>query len=173
MYPSLLSHPSALADFDTLQRQLDWLFGPRGPSSSIRAVERGSFPAVNVGVTPEAMDVFAFVPGVEPSSLEVSVDKGLLTIAGERRADEQAQGEPRTVYARERAGGSFRRVISLNDDADPDQVSATCGNGILHVRVAKQASSRPRRIEIQDAQETSAKLQQQQQQPQLMKGAAA
>lgn len=152
MYPSLLRYPAGiLADFDALQRQMEWLLSPRGSSSSIRAVERGSFPAINIGVTPEAVEVFAFVPGVDPGSLEVSVDKGLLTIAGERKTNFEESPAQRTVYARERAAGSFRRVISLPDDADPDQVSATCRNGILQVRIAKQAASRPRRIEIQEA----------------------
>lgn len=154
MYPSLLRYPAgALADFDALQRQLESLLVPRGSSSSIRAVERGSFPAINVGVTPDAVVVFAFVPGVEPGSLEVSVDNGLLTIAGDRTSDADTSPGQRTVYARERAGSSFRRVVSLPEDADAEQVSATCRNGILHVRVAKQAASRPRRIEVKETQD--------------------
>lgn len=154
MYPSLLRSPAGmLADFDALQRQIEWLLGPSGSSSSIRAVERGSFPAVNVGITPDAVEVFAFAPGVEAASLEVSVDKGLLTIAGERRTGlADAAPAQRSVYARERADGAFRRVISLPEDADPDRVDASYRHGILRVRIDKQAASRPRRIEVQDAQ---------------------
>lgn len=163
MYPSLLRSPaSMLADFDALQRQIEWLLAPSSASSSIRAVERGSFPAVNVGITPEAVEVYAFAPGVEPSSLEVTVDRGLLTVAGERRTlGAQGDRPPTAIYARERADGAFRRVISLPEDADPDKVDASYRNGILRVKVDKKAASRPRRIEVQDAKP----------QPQLTQGA--
>ena len=96
MYPSLLRVPSDMfADYDHLQRQVEQLFGPRGWPSSIRAVGRRAFPAINVGTTADAVEIFAFVPGIDPKKLEVSVDKGLLTIAGER---EVKQALRRTLF---------------------------------------------------------------------------
>ena len=153
MYPSLMRFPGGLfADFDDMQRQVDRLFGALGSASSIRAVQRGSFPAINIGTTPEAVEIYAFAPGVDAGSIEVTVDKGLLTLAGERKADEpQADGKT-DVYARERSAGQFRRVVSLPEDADPDRVEANYRNGVLRVRVQKREASRPRRIEIRDAQ---------------------
>ena len=56
-----------------------------------------------------------------------------------------------TVYARERADGQFRRVISLPEDADPERVDATYRNGIVHIPIQKREASRPRRIEVKDA----------------------
>ena len=154
MYPSLLRLPGDLfAEFDELQRQLERLTGPLGAGSSIRAVRRGSFPAVNVGATPEAVEIYAFAPGLDPASLDVSIEKGLLTIAGTRNsAAPQAEADV-TVYARERTEGEFRRVLSLPEDADPDRVEANYRNGVLHIRVQKREASRPRRIEIRDAQQ--------------------
>jgi len=150
MYPSLLSLPGDLfAEFDALQRQMDRLLGPRASNSSIRAVERGSFPAVNVGTTPDAIEIYAFAPGIDPARLDVSVDKGLLTLAGERRAAE-AEGS-RARYARERFDGSFRRVVALPEDADPDRVEAQYRDGIVRIRIHKREASRPRRIEVRDA----------------------
>jgi HSP20 family protein len=141
------------AEFDELQRQLERLTGPLGASSSIRAVQRGSFPAVNVGATPEAVEIYAFAPGLDTASLDVSIEKGLLTIAGTRKnAAPQAEADV-TVYARERTEGEFRRVLSLPEDADPDRVEANYRNGVLHIRVQKREASRPRRIEIRDAQQ--------------------
>lgn len=154
MYSSLLRSPAGmLADFDALQRQIEWLLGPHGASSSIRAVERGTFPAINVGITPDAVEVYAFAPGIDLASLDVSVDKGLLTIAGHRKTGLAASGDQpqSSVYAQERAAGAFRRVVSLPEDADPDRVDASYRNGVLHIKVDKQAASRPRRIEVQDA----------------------
>ena len=63
--------------------------------------------------------MLALAPGVEPAELQVTIDKGLLVIAGERKNDGPAQSEHTAVYAQERFKGSFRRVISLPDDADP------------------------------------------------------
>lgn len=151
MYPSLLNFPGdVFAEFDALQRQMDRLLGPRG-STSIRAVERGSFPAVNIGATPEAMEIYAFAPGIDASKLEVTVDKGLLTLAGERRLPAPEPGATQSVYARERVDGSFRRVIALPEDADPDRVDATYRDGVLRIRVLRREAARPRRIEVRDA----------------------
>jgi HSP20 family protein len=152
MYPSLLRVPGDLfAEFDELQRQMERLLGPSGQVSSIRAVQRGSFPAVNIGLTPEAVEIYAFAPGIDVGSLDVSVDKGLLTIAGRRDPKTTEQGAKRTVYASERAHGEFRRVMSLPEDADPDKVEATYRNGIVHIHIQKREASKPRRIAIKDS----------------------
>ena len=150
MYPSLLSLPGdVFAEFDALQRQMDRLLGTRSSSSSIRAVERGSFPAVNIGTTPEAIEIYAFAPGIDASKLDVSVDKGLLTLAGERRV--AAPEGVKSRYASERFEGAFRRVVALPEDADPERVEANYRDGIVRIRIAKREASRPRRIEVRDA----------------------
>lgn len=150
MYPSLLSLPGDLfAEFDALQRQMDRLLGTRAPGSSIRAVQRGTFPAINIGTTPEAVEIYAFAPGIDASKLDVSVDKGLLTLTGERRI--AAPDGTTTRYASERFDGSFRRVIALPEDADPDRVEASYRDGIVRIRIHKREASRPRRIEVRDA----------------------
>lgn len=138
------------ADLDDFQRQIQQLLGLASrANSNIRSVAVGTFPALNVGNTPEATEVFAFAPGIDPASIDVSIDKGVLTIAGERRPT-TANGEAgkQTVYASERSQGAFRRVVSLPDDADPTQVEASYSNGVLRVRIQKRETSRPRRIEI-------------------------
>ncbi|HUG22804.1 Hsp20/alpha crystallin family protein [Piscinibacter sp.] len=152
MVPSLLRFPGdVFADIDDLQRQLDRLLGARGADASIRAVRRGAFPAVNVGTTPEAVEIYAFAPGIDARSLDVTVDKGLLTISGERKGRTADGGAQLQAYARERAEGPFRRVVTLPEDADPDKVSASYRNGIVHIHVQKREASRPRRIQITDS----------------------
>jgi len=149
MYESLLRFPGDFfADFDRLQREMEQLFGGAGLPSSIRAATRGAFPAVNIGSTAETVEVVAFAPGIDPNSLEVSIDKGLLTIAGERKSDLPEEGERTTVYARERFAGQFKRVVTLPDDADPSRVSASYREGVLYITVQKHESSQPRRIEV-------------------------
>src|SRR3989337_962030 len=93
MYESLLNFPGTLfSDFDRLRREFDQAFDttglPGAMPASIRAVAPGSFPALNVGSTPGSVEVYAFAPGLDPGKIEVTVDRGVLTIAGERPAPE-------------------------------------------------------------------------------------
>ena len=131
-----------------LQQHLDEIF-QAGAASSIRGLARGAFPAVNVGTSPETIEVLAFVPGVDPKALQITIDKGLLVIAGERKPESAAQrGEGETVYAQERFRGAFRRVVSLPEEADPGRVDARFRDGVLHITVSKRESSKPRQIAV-------------------------
>lgn len=151
MYPSQTRFAGELfAEFDGLQRNLEQLLGLRGMPSSIRAASRGAYPAINMGLTQDAVEIYAFAPGIDPARVEVSVDKGLLTIAGERYPDTPAASEKVSVYAQERFVGRFKRVISLPDDADTAKVDASYRNGVLKVVIPKREASRPRRIEIKE-----------------------
>ncbi|WP_454825781.1 Hsp20/alpha crystallin family protein [Paraburkholderia xenovorans] len=136
-----------LSEFDRFQRQIDELF--RGFPSSIRSVRRGAFPQVNIGVTDDTVEIVAFAPGVRPADLDVSIDKGLLTISGERKAPSSDDDVDRKVYAQERFAGAFRRVVELPQNVNPDKVQARYVDGCLCVTVDKQESSRPRSIPVQ------------------------
>ncbi len=142
MYRSLFPR-DIFAEIDRLQREiaqaLDW-------SPSIRGVTRG-FPAMNVGSTAKSVEIYAFAPGIDPAGLEVQIEKGVLTIAGERKAEEVQ--EEATVHIDERFAGRFRRVVTLPDDVDPAVVKATYRNGILHISVGRKEAAQPRRIAIQ------------------------
>lgn len=152
MYPSLMRFPGDMfAEFEALQRQVEQLLGTRGWPSSIRAATRGAFPAINMGTTAEAVEIYAFAPGIDVGKLEVSVDKGLLTIAGERAADLPEESDKVSVYASERFAGAFRRVISLPEDVDASRVEAKYRDGVLRVIVPKRESAKPRRIEVKEA----------------------
>lgn len=145
------SRPTELfAGLDELQRQFDELFSGRQWPSSIRSVGRSGFPAINMGVTPESVEVFAFVPGIDARELAVTLDKGLLTLTGQRKNTLPKEGDPKVnVYARERSTGPFRRVINLPDDVDPERVSASYRDGVLRVSIQKREASKPRRIDVQ------------------------
>jgi len=148
MYESLLNFPGDFfADFDRLQREADRLFGASGLPASIRPTGRGAFPAVNIGTTADTVEVVVLAPGIDPSTLELSIDKGLLVIAGERKS-ELPQDDKSTCYARERFAGEFKRVVTLPEDADPQRVDATYRDGVLRVTVQKRESSKPRRIQV-------------------------
>jgi len=157
MYPSMLRTAGDwFADFEQLQDRIDELLTGRSMPSSIRAVGRaGAFPALNVGTSADALEVYAFAPGIDPKSIDVSVEKGILAVAGERTAangnPEGAKGGERNVYASERFVGKFRRVIALPEDAEPTRVEATYRNGVLKIIVPKRESSKPRQIQVSSA----------------------
>lgn len=144
MYRSL-SARDLFAEMDRLQRDMQQAFDP---SPSIRGLGRG-FPALNVGSTPESIEIYAFAPGLDPSALEVSLDRGVLTIAGKRHPLPPEGDKGSAIHINERFDGAFRRVIALSDDADPDALSATCRDGVLRISVQRRASTQPRRIDVQ------------------------
>lgn len=145
MYRSL-DPRDLFAEMDRLQRDVQQAFDL---SPTIRGFARNGFPALNVGSTPEALEIYAFAPGVEPSTLEVNLERGLLTISGERKSALPEAGDKAAVHINERFEGAFRRVMTLPDDADPDAVDAKLRDGVLHITVRRRASAQPRRIAIQ------------------------
>jgi len=154
MYESMLNFPGSLfGEFDRLRRELDEVFGGVGLPTSIRSVAPGTFPALNVGNTPGSQEIYAFAPGLDPSKIDVTIDRGVLTLSGERPSplpsDEEARERRLSVYSRERPYGSFKRAITLPDDVDPAHVNASYRDGVLHISIARRESAQPRRIAIQ------------------------
>ncbi len=142
-------YPTMFGDFDRLRRELDDLFGMAGLSTSIRSTAPGAFPALNIGNTPTSVEVYAFAPGIDPKQIDVTIDRGVMTISGERPSvlpNEQGKGN---VYGNERFAGRFRRAISLPEDIDPSKVEATYRDGVLRVSVARRESALPKRIAVQ------------------------
>jgi HSP20 family protein len=135
------------SELNRLQSVLDQVFRP-AERSSIRALTGASFPVINVGTTPDTIEVMALAPGLDPASLQLSIDRGLLVISGERKSEVPESGDGIAVYAHERFAGNFRRVVSLPDEADPAKVDAAYRDGILRITVAKRESSKPRHIEV-------------------------
>ncbi|WP_063548892.1 Hsp20/alpha crystallin family protein [Burkholderia territorii] len=134
-------------EFARVQRQMANLFGelPTG----IRAVRPSTFPALNVGATDDAIEIVAFAPGMAAADFDVSIDKDLLTISGERKIAPHEHGDDVRTYAQERFHGAFRRVVELPQNADADNVSARYENGCLLIRVGRREASKPRAINVQ------------------------
>jgi HSP20 family protein len=104
---------------------------------------------MNVGGTPQSVEIYAFAPGLDPASVEVQLERGVLTVAGERKVEALPADEKAAVHIDERFAGRFRRVVSLSDDIDPDRVAARYEDGVLHISIPRRESSQPRRIAIQ------------------------
>lgn len=89
------------------------------------------------------------MPGIDPAQIDVSLDRGVLSISGERPGASKEGEDVQAIYANERFAGRFRRVISVPEDCDPDAVQADCRDGVLHVSLRRRESALPRRIEVQ------------------------
>ena len=147
MYRSLFSR-DLFAELDRLQRDMQQAFDL---SPSIRGLTRGGFPALNMGGTPQSLEIYAFAPGLDPASIDIQSDRGVLSISGERRAPEPSsspQGST-TVHLNERFVGSFRRTVSLPEDADREDITADYRDGVLHISVKRREAAQPRRITVQ------------------------
>jgi HSP20 family protein len=146
MFGRLTYSENPFADFRRLEQELDQIFGDSAPwSGGIRSLPAGTFPAVNVGSTGDSVTVYLFAPGLDPKSLDVSLQQNMLSISGERNVpiDQSA-----TYYRQERFSGTFRRTIGLPEDVDPDQVDAKYRDGIVQIIVRRRESTQPRQIEI-------------------------
>lgn len=94
--------------------------------------------------------IYVDVPGVDPATIEVSMEKSVLTIKGERTAEKSEQHGRFTRV--ERAHGGFHRRFALPDSADADSISASGKHGVLEIVIPKKAETAPRRITIHTAQ---------------------
>ena len=103
-------------------------------------------PRVDIKEEDSRFVIFADIPGVDPADIEIQMDKGILSIKGERRSDVVEQSER---FSRiERRYGSFHRRFALPDTADADGITASGHNGVLEIVIPKRAESTPRRIQV-------------------------
>ncbi len=139
----------------TITHYQNWL-RPRGIDSDLRQVFNHFFaeettnggwaPRVDVREEEGRYVIFADVPGVAPADIEISMDKGVLTIKGERKSESTTETAKLTRV--ERRHGSFQRSFALPDSADADAITATGKNGVLEVAIPKKAQAAPRKIQV-------------------------
>jgi HSP20 family protein len=129
------------------QQQFDRAVGESADSADSASVSW--IPHVDVREEAERFVVVADVPGVEGKDIEITADKGVLTIRGERRSEKKtsADGFERV----ERANGTFLRRFTLPESADAEAIKARHVNGVLEVTIPKRPQEQPRRISVQAA----------------------
>ena len=132
--------------FDRLRRELDTLvdqFAVQQPRAT-----SGVEPPLALYESDDAYVLTAELPGLKKEDLELSVEGPRVTLRGERRIELPA--DPKlSVHRRERRAGVFRRSVELPAPVDAEKVEALYRNGVLTLRLPKQAQHRPRRIEVQ------------------------
>lgn len=125
-----------------LHRELDETF-------NTVARENTWAPAVDIHEEPQRFVVRADLPGVKPADIEITTDKGVLTLRGSRHL-EQKQDDGH--YSRiERVTGKFARSFTLPDNVQTDAIKAQFKDGVLELSIPKVAKPEPRRIEVEAA----------------------
>jgi HSP20 family protein len=106
-------------------------------------------PAVDIHEEAERFVVHADLPGVKPSDIEITADKGVLSLRGTRTVE---QREDKGQYSRvERVNGKFVRSFTLPENVQTDAIKASFKDGVLELTIPKIAKPEPRRIEVQAA----------------------
>ena len=106
-------------------------------------------PRVDIREEDKRFMILVDVPGVDPAVIEVSMDKSILTIKGERKMESEENGGKLT--RQERVYGTFHRRFALPESADADSISAHGKHGVLEISIPKKPETTPRRINIHTA----------------------
>jgi len=131
--------------FRRLESEMGQLFGHSPWPAGIRSVQRGTSPPINVGATPDRVEVYLFAAGLDARKLDLSIQQNLLSVSGDRKIESNENVE---YYRRERYDGDFRRVITLPDDVDPERVEARYRDGVLQITIQRREAARPRQISV-------------------------
>ena len=152
MFESLYAIPDHMTfgGFERRRHELHHALGLTGHApASIRSVVHGTWPPLNILTADKSVEICVFAPGIDASKVDISVDRGVLMISGERATNVPQKTEKVSIYANERASGPFKRAINLPDDVDPTQVKATYVEGLLRIFIARTAAAGPQRIVVQ------------------------
>lgn len=134
-------HP--LRSLGQLQREMNRFFEP---DNNDEFRNSDWTPAVDVKEEAERFLIRADLPGVDPKAIELHIEKGMLSIYGER---ENETKDEREGYKRiERMHGSFYRRFSLPDNVDSDNIKADSRHGVLEISIPKKDAGQPRKITV-------------------------
>jgi HSP20 family protein len=138
-------------EIERLRREVDRVFGGLAGDASrsltfLPGIAARQHPHLNVTEIGDEYLVEALAPGVDPSTLDVSVQGNRLTVSGEKKPPEGVS--PEAFHRSERSAGRFVRTVDLPADVDPNKVKAGYADGVLQVRLPKAETAKPKRIEI-------------------------
>lgn len=131
---------------DELKQAFDKFFAGVDEGDQSNVVTSQWTPRVDIKEEANRFLILADVPGVDPSQIEVNMEKGILSIKGERKEESRSEGENFTRV--ERSRGLFYRRFALPDSADPEKITAAGKHGVLEIAIPKKPETTPRRITI-------------------------
>ena len=133
-----------------LSRALDEMLGVNRLANWISDSERTIWtPSVDIWETADAYQLYLDLPGVRAEHIEITFDRGALTVAGTReRGWAPVQDETHRVHAAERFEGRFSRTFRLPEHVDADAIEASFQDGVLMLIARKAQNAMPRRIKV-------------------------
>lgn len=132
--------------FSMLDNEMESLFYPDLFRTAERRT-RSAYPAINIGTTNKSVNVYLFVPGINPDDIELVIEKNMLSVSGDRKLPDASNDELGN-YRQERFEGTFKRVITLPETVDTKTAKAVYQEGVLQISIAKRAETQPRQIKI-------------------------
>ena len=130
-----------------MERLFDEMLGHGLSQASDERRLRGSWvPAINILEREDAVVITADLPGLEAEDVDITVEEGTLSIRGERKLEEAAEGE--TIHRVERLYGSFERTFTLPNSVDVEKIEARSANGEMVLTLPKREESKPRSVKI-------------------------
>ncbi len=146
---SIVAKWDPMRELDEFSTRLSTFFGPHpgrsGDENNVYTKAQWA-PRVDISEDEHEYLIKAELPGIEKDQVRVTVENGLLLIAGERKSEREE--DHRKYHRVERAYGSFLRSFSLPDDADGTKIKAEFKNGVLKVHLPKSEDAKPKSIEI-------------------------
>ncbi|MBQ4853425.1 Hsp20/alpha crystallin family protein [Rhodanobacter sp. B2A1Ga4] len=139
-------NPANPANIGDIREAFDRLLGNPAEADQSNVVTSQWAPRVDIKEEDRRFVIYADIPGVDPGKIEVSMEKGILTIKGERTVENREQNGKFTRL--ERSHGLFYRRFALPDSADADGITAHGKDGVLEIVIPKKAETTPRRITI-------------------------
>ncbi len=139
-----------MSDVHSLRRDMQDLMDTFGLSRPPEGTLVWS-PPINVREDGDQVIVEAELPGVRPDDVDISVENGMLTITGEKRAEQEKKDASWHVV--ERRYGRFERTFTLGRAVDVDNIRAGFHDGVLTIRMPKREEARPRRIRVDAGQD--------------------
>lgn len=130
-----------------LQNEINRIFSNWGDAESSGATA-GWVPTVDIHEFTNRFQLFIDLPGVEPSAVDITLERGVLTISGERHLTAPSADDEMIQRRGERGHGRFHRRFILPDTVDADKVKATDRHGVLEITIPKQEKAQPRRIKV-------------------------
>jgi HSP20 family protein len=104
-------------------------------------------PRVDIVELENAYKLVADVPGLTKDDVKVTVENGVLTISGEKKAETHEKKEKGWHYY-ERSSGSFSRAFNLPEHVDSENIKANYKNGVLELTMAKKEVAKPKAVEV-------------------------
>ncbi len=140
----LVSFPSGMV---SLQREMNRVFDSFFDGADEPGLLSGTWvPAVDVAEGEDSYTVKMEIPGVNKDDVKITLESGILTIRGEKKAESEVN--EKNVHRTERSYGSFQRSFTLPTSVKNDRIDAVYKDGILTVTLPKAEETKPKQIEV-------------------------